>query len=274
MSCSRELENLIWDAAESGTPTPALEDHLNTCPECRHTYEILTSAMAGFSELSQVQSPDPRVAIRARLERPRQWFPFAPAFARAAALSCLLILSGIFYFRTVPSSNPIVSKVPERYLLPEAPQITVLSKPHQTVKSLPKHLTQTRHRSIRIEQQIDGTISKKTLPLRTRPVVQPHQMAANDPVPEVKESAQETQAPQINLVMEYETQEVSTPRELSNTREQEPGQRMAARYRENPAGIVPKSPDNCQTVTVRVVPRIQIVLEPGSEQEPDGKVAL
>ena len=62
--------------AAAGEITPLeLTAHLEHCSVCRRSREMLCDAAKGFAALREVEAPDPRAAIRARLAQPRSRAP-------------------------------------------------------------------------------------------------------------------------------------------------------------------------------------------------------
>jgi len=92
MSCCKEFENLIWEAAVNGSMPPKLRRHLGECEACRASFDALSAAAIGLATLREVQCPDPRQAVYARLVRPQRRLRPVLAFAGALVACCVIAL--------------------------------------------------------------------------------------------------------------------------------------------------------------------------------------
>ena len=92
MSCCTEFEDLIWEAAVNGSMPPKLRRHIDECEACRTSLDALSGAMVGFATLREVQCPDPRQAVYARLVRPQRRLRPVLAFAGALVACCVIAL--------------------------------------------------------------------------------------------------------------------------------------------------------------------------------------
>ena len=69
MLACRRFEDALLDAAVWGETPPELAAHMEECEACRQCLRSLSSAGKGFAALRKVNAPDPRAALRERLDR-------------------------------------------------------------------------------------------------------------------------------------------------------------------------------------------------------------
>ncbi len=88
----RELQDALWEAAESGLIPAEVAGHLGECPECRAALDTLSSAASGFATLRHIQAPDPTEAVHAGITRshPRRGIAAATVIALCCAAAVVL----------------------------------------------------------------------------------------------------------------------------------------------------------------------------------------
>ncbi len=93
MSRCSQFESLIWDAAETGIPSPSLSEHLSKCAACREKLARLENAVEGFAVLRRVAAPDPTQKAWARVAGDRTWNRLVPSLGFG-----LLVLAAAIMF--------------------------------------------------------------------------------------------------------------------------------------------------------------------------------
>jgi hypothetical protein len=90
MSACEQYEEALWDAAESGCISDALQRHCQSCRECRAALPEMTRIVTGLTALHALPTPVPRPDLARHLPRHRR--PLAWVVGLAAAAACGLAL--------------------------------------------------------------------------------------------------------------------------------------------------------------------------------------
>lgn len=133
MRCD-DVNELLWEAAETGTIPEALSNHLADCTHCRESLHALQSAVRGCHTLHEVQAIQvPGIAVLLNTRSQQAQFPLRLVAALAACLTLVVVL-GLRYLWTRQmaqhniqsqfSHQPKMPPVPQHPLPPEKPSLS------------------------------------------------------------------------------------------------------------------------------------------------------
>jgi len=139
MKICERYDEVLWEAAETGTTASELAGHLADCSACRERLEGLRAAVRGFSALRSVDAPVPALGLI--VQRKRAWWQswLAPATAAACA-----VVIGLGIYLSYPARSQRGREIP---------QVVKASPPPASTAPLPQVAPRKQLETVRIVEK-------------------------------------------------------------------------------------------------------------------------